>query len=1029
MHQPAANASTEDDGMDVDVASDDEQSGEAQTGGRKRGREHANSSPTIHGEPILKRRRTEEDPSPQTTDSAYLLFGSTAPPSTSQEPISASSATATSSSALSPQIRMLTETEANNILFNYAPDEKLAIKFLFGESQTHWPAEGYTLLDIFSCPEEIATLSLDCGAKLLFHCFETNSTLMLIPPEFDRGRFQSGLLQVQYREPSIVLSPEHDRTSESDTDDDEPNTNRRTTALMIAAQWGDEPTVTMLLENGGNPNRKNMHGKTALMTAVRLGHQGVVRQLMHLPTIDPNLMSDDKWDALTIAAEIGNVEICSLLFFFGVSAIRSPKSRQPLICAAKNGHHKVCELLIRQGADIDATSETSPKSALWYAAQNGHLECCQLLIARGASAILQDEKTVLIAAAKSGNLQLFNWLLEIGVPLNGVSASTTPLLKAVQFEKTNIVRRLIELEVNLDEKSEHDTPLTLACKKRHTEIASLLLEAGADPLVNNNRSDTPLKLAARAGNVDLLSLMTKKGVRLKNEKSEAYFALSEAIYFRHLDAVKFLLENGTSTVFQSTGIAENRPKALIHVLLENQLDPKNFNEILDLLLTHQAPINEVDKHGNDALMSAAFNNRPELLRNLLRHGASIGQKNINGENALSIAIKNAEIVLQARGVPYDDMERALTTLAFIIDDLKRTSYYFLFRNEAFRHTENRIIREMLPNVISTLPLNSGFTFTIDRRDFNISKFSGLIKKLITSEVDNFRQPDVEEMLFNADVILPMIDFIYPYLKSLPAMKSMLLGSSNSADAINSLVSSISAGLIATAEKVLADKDAIDLAYQDLGWLPSRIDFVATATSTMSAAVASALRHESKILAPVFSDLFEHCVIATTALYIFPELGPAQTPKAGVVAEKLMGLGVYAALADAIDAAWRDAWRAASAVNPQRQQNTSTSSASTAENMWNEFSDLDLTETITSQLLSDVAASFDLRPNELALLRQSFASALAPIIDTSKILKLPGASPEVNGLYADLMHRQLHMLAQFRKGLAQTEAADALAGSM
>jgi hypothetical protein len=171
------------------------------------------------------------------------------------------------------------------------------------------------------------------------------------------------------------------------------------------------------------------------------------------------------------------------------------------------------------------------------------------------------------------------------------------------------------------------------------------------------------------------------------------------------------------------------------------------------------------------------------------------------------------------------------------------------------------------------------------------------------------------------------------------------------------------------------------------------------------------------------------VIATTALYIFPELGPAQTPKAGVVAEKLMGLGVYAALADAIDAAWRDAWRAASAVNPQRQQNTSTSSASTAENMWNEFSDLDLTETITSQLLSDVAPSFDLRPNELALLRKSFASALAPIIDTSKILKLPGASPEVNGLYADLMHRQLHMLAQFRKGLAQTEAADALAGSM
>jgi ankyrin repeat protein len=802
---------------------------------------------------------------------------------------------------------------------------------------------------------------------------------------------------------------------------------------MIAAQWGDEPTVTMLLENGGNPNRKNVHGKTALMTAVRLGHQGVVRQLMHLPTIDPNLMSDDKWDALTIAAEIGNVEICSLLFFFGVSAIRSPKSRQPLICAAKNGHHKVCELLIRQGADIDATSETSPKSALWYAAQNGHLECCQLLIARGASAILQDEKTVLIAAAKSGNLQLFNWLLEIGVPLNGVSASTTPLLKAVQFEKTNIVRRLIELEVNLDEKSEHDTPLTLACKKRHTEIASLLLEAGADPLVKNNRSDTPLKLAAKAGNVDLLSLMIKKGVRLQNEKSEAYFALSEAIVYRHLDAVKFLLENGAPTFFQSTGIAENRPKALIHVLLMSGMSLGNFDEILKLLLTYRAPLYEVNESGNDALMVAAANHRPALVRNLLKHGALVGQKNTHGDNALLIAIKHAEASLEVRGVPLEDKANRIATLQFIVDELIRTPSFPLFRNEAFRHTKNRIIRELLPNLIVTFPPNLGLTVSINSPDFDKSSFAELIKKLTASEADDFHRPDIketiEEILFNMGATLPMIDFLFPYLQALPVMKSKLLGPSNSADTINSLVNALSTGIIATLEKVLVDKDVIDHAYEDLGWLPVRNRLVSVVTSAMSNTVSSALHHESQTLSSVFSNLFEHCVTAVTAAHSFPELGPAQTPKAGVVAEKLMGLGVYAALADAIDATWRDAWHAASIANSQRQQRPSTSSASIADNTWNEFFSFDFTEDINSELLADLAPSLDLLPNELDLLRQSFASALAPIIDTSKILKLPGASPEVNGLYAELMHRQVYMLAQFRKGLAQTEAADALAGSM
>jgi hypothetical protein len=180
---------------------------------------------------------------------------------------------------------------------------------------------------------------------------------------------------------------------------------------------------------------------------------------------------------------------------------------------------------------------------------------------------------------------------------------------------------------------------------------------------------------------------------------------------------------------------------------------------------------------------------------------------------------------------------------------------------------------------------------------------------------------------------------------------------------------------------------------------------------------------------VFSNLFEHCVTATTAAHSFPELGPAQTPKAGVVAEKLMGLGVYAALAEAIDATWRDAWHAASIVNPQRQQRPSTSSASTAEDAWNELLAFDFTENINSELLADLAQSFDLLPNELELLRQSFARTLAPIIDNSQILKLPGASAEVNGLYADLMHRQVYMLAQFREGLAQAEAGDAVAGSM
>lgn len=1020
--------------MEVDVACDDEQSSEAQTGGKKRGREHTNSSPTIHGEPILKRRRIVDDPSPQTTDSAYLLWGTAAPPSTSHEPIATSSTHASSSSASSPQIRMLTESEANQILFDFAPDEKLAIKFLFGESQTHWPAEGYTLLNIFSCPEEIATLSLDCGAKLLFKNVNRNSRLMLIPPEFDRERFQYGLLQAQLNEPNVTDLPERDRSSdrsiESSTDDDEPNTNRRTTALMIAALWGDESTVKMLLDHGGNPNRKDANGETALMAAVQYRRQGAVRQLMHHPTVNPNLTSDDGWDALALAAEIGDLDMCSLLFFFGVSAIRSPGSKQPLISAAEKGHLEICKLLIERGADIDATNWEDPLSALWYATLNGHLDCCRLLIEKGASVLLADERTILIPAAESGNLQLFNWLLEVGVPLKSVSASTTPLLTAIEFRHIDIVRRLIELKVDLNERAKNDrTPLTLATHEDFSEAASLLLEAGANPVLKDRRLDTPLKLAAEHGEVDLLSLMIKKGLRLKNEHSEAYFALSAAVRNRRLSAVKFLLENGAPTFFQASGLFENRPQALIHVLLKSDIWHRDFDEILKLLLTYRVPLDEINEDGNDALMEAVRNKYSDLIRNLLRHGAMVGQKNIQGHNALVYAIKFVEIVLEERGVPFSDMARRIDNLLIIVDDLIRTPFFPLLRNEAFRHTRNRIIRELLPNLIESSPLNSGNIFSIHGRDLDKSSFAELIKTLTTLEFDSFAETDVEDRLFYMGATVPMIDFLLPYLQALPVMKRQLLGPLNSADTINSLVNAISTGMIATLEKVLVDQDAIDHTYEDLGWLPIRKTLVSVVTSAMSNTVSSALHDESQTLSSVFSNLFEHCVTATTAAHSFPELGPAQTPKAGVVAEKLMGLGVYAALADAIDAAWRDAWHAASIVNSQRQQRPSTSSTSTVDNTWNELFTFDFTENIDSGLLADLAPSFDLPPNELELLRESFASALAQIIDNSQILKLPGASAEVNGLYADLMHRQVYMLAQFREGLAQGEAGDAVAGSM
>ena len=52
--------------------------------------------------------------------------------------------------------------------------------------------------------------------------------------------------------------------------------------------------------------------------------------------------------------------------------------------------------------------------------------------------------------------------------------------------------------------------------------------------------------------------------------------------------------------------------------------------------------------------------------------------------------------------------------------------------------------------------------------------------------------------------------------------------------------------------------------------------------------------------------------------------------------------------------------------------------------------------------------------------KAFRKALSRIVDSANLLKLPDASAEVAGLYADLVHRQLHRVAQFIKVETEVE---------
>jgi hypothetical protein len=189
------------------------------------------------------------------------------------------------------------------------------------------------------------------------------------------------------------------------------------------------------------------------------------------------------------------------------------------------------------------------------------------------------------------------------------------------------------------------------------------------------------------------------------------------------------------------------------------------------------------------------------------------------------------------------------------------------------------------------------------------------------------------------------------------------------------------GITATMEKLVIDEGGINTAYEALAWHPIRGNLVDTAHTKISEASSAAMSVEQQ-LQTVFVDLFDNCLQPTLSAQSAARHQRRTLPRPGVIAAELMNQRVYAVLAEDIEKAWRVAW----------------------------------VETIMATNL----IGNQLSDQESSQLMKAFRKALSRIVDSANLLKLPDASAEVAGLYADLVHRQLHMVAQFIKGETEVE---------
>src|SRR5262252_2581901 len=124
--------------------------------------------------------------------------------------------------------------------------------------------------------------------------------------------------------------------------------------LHAAAAAGDAIEIDRLAKAGGDVNARDRFGRTPLMVAAFRRDTAAARALIGAGA-DVNLLENDSYDAITIAAALGNAQIVRLALAAGgyARAVTGPYGGSALIAAAQLGHLEAVELLIAAKASLD----------------------------------------------------------------------------------------------------------------------------------------------------------------------------------------------------------------------------------------------------------------------------------------------------------------------------------------------------------------------------------------------------------------------------------------------------------------------------------------------------------------------------------------------------------------------------------------------------------------------------------------------------------------------------------------------------
>ncbi|KAM3174258.1 hypothetical protein ACTXT7_010901 [Hymenolepis weldensis] len=472
------------------------------------------------------------------------------------------------------------------------------------------------------------------------------------------------------------------------------------TPMHTAARSGHMNIVQILLNAGASITAKTRNGLSPLHMAAQSDHADTAKLLLKKgsPPDDVTMFPGNRKDYLTplhIASHCGNIKVAQILlehkcdpnlrafsrssedFFITIvkrllmgtgsfAAVNEVRSRgfgacwctsseqsgqphwfvwingfTPLHIACKKMKVKIAEILLKKGANVDATTQAG-LTPLHAAAFVGCAEAVNMLLQRGANVnrVTMRGETPLHFAVRGRHIDTIKILLKHSASVNAKAKLAIHITGFALMNIDLIISDLADVHADYLQKPscsfdrEQATPFHVALRLKDPEIVKMLIDAGADVTTEARGKHQPIHLAAKAGDTDIIKLLLNKGAQADAKTKRGYTALHIATKYGKIDATKYLLDEAKVDV---NATARNGLTPLhVAVYYENP-------EAVEVLLLHGADVAARCKNGFTPLHLAAKMRTPEIVNLLLKTNAPPDAVSQNGYSALHLAALEGDI--------------------------------------------------------------------------------------------------------------------------------------------------------------------------------------------------------------------------------------------------------------------------------------------------------------------------------------------------------------------------------------------------